>query len=71
MEARASLVPDTAEKYARTQSIVSLGGLQHSHSFYSEDDEVINEMAEKVLTDGTKVCKYWYLKKDDKSNHNC
>ena len=57
MEARASLVPDTAEKYARTQSIVSLGGL-HSLSFYSEDDEVVNELAEKVLTDGIKVHKY-------------
>jgi len=49
MDSKSNLFPSTPEKYTRAQSIISLGG---SPSFYSEDDD---ELADKLLTDGTKV----------------
>ena len=55
MDKRASLAPDMPDKYTRAQSIISLGGFPSSPLFYSEDDDVMNEIADRLLTDGTKV----------------
>jgi len=55
MDRSSSLFPSMPEKYTRAQNIISLGGFQPSPSFYSEDDDVMNELADKLLTDGTKV----------------
>ena len=58
---RASLVPEMPDQYARNPSITSLAGFQ---SFYPEDDDdAMNELAERLLTDGTKVCRTYLTEK--------
>jgi len=53
---KATFAPQMPQEYAaRVQSITSLKGFHISPSFYSEDDDIMNELADRLLIDGTKV----------------
>ncbi|XP_065890705.1 transient receptor potential cation channel subfamily A member 1 homolog isoform X2 [Dysidea avara] len=74
MDRRASNATDFPAKSTRVQSIISLG--QPSLSFYSEDDDDLLDLANKLQTDGTKAAMRGRFQKvkdivEEVSKHSC